>query len=63
MTTQNYPVWIDNGKIEIDNGETLTILTVKLSASVRATDGHSDNYPVYYGPLLYNLVIQRAPTS
>jgi len=26
MTTQNYPVWIDNGTIEIDNGETLTIL-------------------------------------
>jgi hypothetical protein len=26
MTTQNHPVWIDNGKIEIDNGEILTIL-------------------------------------
>jgi hypothetical protein len=40
-------------------GENLTIITIKISASVRVTDGHSAYYPVGYGPLYYNLVIQR----
>lgn len=43
----------------LEPGETLSSFTVNLSASVRRTDGHSSSYPVNYGPLQYNLVIQR----
>ncbi len=40
-------------------GETLSSFTINLSANVRRTDGHSATYPASYGPLQYNLVIQR----
>ena len=43
----------------LEPDETLSSFTLNLSASVRRTDGHSSNYPAYYGPLQYNLVIQR----
>ncbi len=43
----------------LDPAETLSSFTLNLSASVRRTDGHSSSYPGYYGPLQYNLVIQR----
>ncbi len=40
-------------------GEILSSFTLNLSASVRRTDGHSAYYPVGYGPIQYNIVIQR----
>jgi hypothetical protein len=43
----------------LDPGETLSSFTLNLSAVVRRTDGHS--YYPGYGPIQYNLVIQRAP--
>ncbi len=39
--------------------EKLTILTLKLYADLRVTDGHSAYYPPRYGPIYYTLVIQR----
>lgn len=43
----------------LEAGETLSSFTLNLSASVRRTDGHSASYPVGYGPIQYNFVIQR----
>jgi hypothetical protein len=39
--------------------ETLSSFTLNLSAWVRRTDGHSAYYPVGYGPIQYNIVIQK----
>ena len=39
--------------------ETLSSFTLNLSAGVRRTDGHSAYYPVGYGPIQYNIVIQK----
>jgi hypothetical protein len=43
----------------LDPGEIMSIFTLNLSAGVRRTDGRT-SYPGY-GPVQYNLVIQRTP--
>lgn len=43
----------------LEEGEILSSFTLNLSAYVRRTDGHSASYPVYYGPVQHNIVIQR----
>jgi hypothetical protein len=43
----------------LNSDELLSSFTLNLSAWVRRTNGHDSYYPVGYGPIQYNIVIQK----